>query len=61
MTSPPDPVGLRRKMVERDFTLQARLSQHLKDVRIILQTAASAGLILPLSETHRRLMTNSHW
>lgn len=45
-----------RKMVESDFSVQARLSQHLKDVRLILQAAAEAGLRLPLSETHRALM-----
>ncbi|MFA6562542.1 MAG: NAD(P)-dependent oxidoreductase [Verrucomicrobiia bacterium] len=45
-----------RKMVEGDFTVQARLSQHLKDVRLILAGAAAAGLPLPLSETHRRLL-----
>ena len=45
-----------RKMVERDFTVQARLSQHLKDVRLMLQAAGAAGLTLPLADTHRRLM-----
>ncbi|WP_406699419.1 NAD(P)-dependent oxidoreductase [Singulisphaera sp. Ch08] len=45
-----------RKMIERDFSVQARLSQHLKDVRLMLDAAADAGLSLPLSETHRRLM-----
>jgi len=45
-----------RKMVERDFTVQARLSQHLKDVRLMLQAAVAAGLTLPLTETHRQLM-----
>jgi 2-hydroxy-3-oxopropionate reductase len=45
-----------RKMVERDFTVQARLAQHLKDVRLILAAAETAGLTLPLSETHRRLL-----
>lgn len=45
-----------RKMIERDFTVQARLSQHLKDVRLMLDAAAEAGVSLPLSETHRRLM-----
>ena len=45
-----------RKMVERDFKVQARLSQHLKDVRLMLQAAAEAGLKLPLSETHCELM-----
>jgi len=45
-----------RKMVESDFTVQAKLSQHLKDVRLILETAAAAGMTLPLSETHRQLL-----
>ena len=45
-----------RKMVERDFTVQARLSQHLKDVRMMLQAATAAGLSLPLTEAHRQLM-----
>jgi 3-hydroxyisobutyrate dehydrogenase-like beta-hydroxyacid dehydrogenase len=45
-----------RKMVERDFTVQARLSQHLKDVRLMLQAAGEAGVALPLADTHRRLM-----
>jgi 3-hydroxyisobutyrate dehydrogenase-like beta-hydroxyacid dehydrogenase len=45
-----------RKMVERDFTLQARLSQHLKDVRLMLQAAGESGMPLPLADTHRRLM-----
>jgi 2-hydroxy-3-oxopropionate reductase len=45
-----------RKMVERDFTAQARLSQHLKDVRLMLQAAGAAGMTLPLADTHRRLM-----
>ncbi len=45
-----------RKMVERDFTVQARLSQHLKDVRMMLESAAAVGLSLPLTETHRALL-----
>ena len=45
-----------RKMVERDFSVQARLSQHLKDVHLMLDAARAAGLSLPLTETHRRLM-----
>ena len=45
-----------RKMVEGDFSTQARLSQHLKDVRLILQAAAEAGQRLPMSETHQRLL-----
>jgi 3-hydroxyisobutyrate dehydrogenase-like beta-hydroxyacid dehydrogenase len=45
-----------RKMLERDFAPQARLAQHLKDVRLMLQAGAEAGAKLPLSEQHRQLL-----
>jgi 3-hydroxyisobutyrate dehydrogenase-like beta-hydroxyacid dehydrogenase len=45
-----------RKLVERDYTVQAKLSQHLKDVRLMLDAARVAGLSLPLTDTHRRLL-----
>ena len=45
-----------RKMITGDFTPQAKLSQHLKDVRLILAAAASAGIDLPLSAEHRKLL-----
>lgn len=45
-----------RKMVWGDFKTQAKLSQHLKDIRIILGDAAAAGIDLPLSQAHRRLL-----
>lgn len=41
------------KMVRQDFTPQAKLSQHLKDVRLML---AASAIPLPLSETHRQLL-----
>lgn len=41
------------KMVAHDFTPQAKLAQHLKDVRLML---AATPLHLPLSETHCRLL-----
>jgi 3-hydroxyisobutyrate dehydrogenase-like beta-hydroxyacid dehydrogenase len=41
------------KMITQDFTPQAKLSQHLKDVRLML---AASALPLPLSETHRQLL-----
>ena len=41
------------KMIKADFTPQARLSQHLKDVRLIL---AASSKPLPLSEAHRALL-----
>lgn len=44
------------KMVGGDFQPVARLSQHLKDVRLMLDAAAAAGQPLPLSEAHHRLL-----
>jgi len=44
------------KMLTGDFSPQARLSQHLKDVRLILDAAARTGGTLPLSEAHRQLL-----
>ncbi len=41
------------KMIAQDFTPQAKLSQHLKDVRLML---AASSIPLPLSETHRELL-----
>lgn len=45
-----------RKMIERDFAPQARLAQHLKDVYLILQSAARHGLDLPTTTLHSRLL-----
>ena len=45
-----------KKMLQGDFRTQARLSQHLKDVRLILDLANSVDLNLPLSVTHRQLL-----
>ncbi len=44
------------KMIAGDFTAQARLSQHLKDVRLILASGAKCGAWLPLSAVHRELL-----
>jgi 3-hydroxyisobutyrate dehydrogenase-like beta-hydroxyacid dehydrogenase len=44
------------KMVAGDWTPQARLSQHLKDVRLLLAEAAAAGAPTPLSRAHRALL-----
>ena len=46
-----------RKMILGDFEPQARLSQHLKDVRLILAEASKTGAKTPLSELHERLLT----
>ncbi len=45
-----------RKMVEGDFRVQAKLSQHLKDVRLILEEGLRADARLPFSELHCRLL-----
>jgi 3-hydroxyisobutyrate dehydrogenase-like beta-hydroxyacid dehydrogenase len=45
-----------RKMIAGDFTCQARLSQHLKDVRLILAQGRRAGAYLPLSAVHEQLL-----
>ena len=44
------------KMLRRDFKPVARLAQHLKDVRLILNAARRAGLGTPLSRQHARLL-----
>jgi len=44
------------KMITGDFEPQARLSQHHKDVRLILRAAAGAGTDLPLTQAHARLL-----
>jgi 3-hydroxyisobutyrate dehydrogenase-like beta-hydroxyacid dehydrogenase len=48
-----------RKMIDGDFTAQAKLSQHLKDVRLMLHAASAAGLNLPLADTHHRLLEHA--
>jgi 3-hydroxyisobutyrate dehydrogenase-like beta-hydroxyacid dehydrogenase len=45
-----------QKMLDRDFEPQARLAQHLKDVRTILETGSAIGARLPLSGTHQALL-----
>jgi 3-hydroxyisobutyrate dehydrogenase-like beta-hydroxyacid dehydrogenase len=49
-----------RKMIESDFDPpQARLDQHWKDVRLILELGRSVGLPLPLSELHNHLLSRA--
>jgi len=47
------------KMLAEDFSAEARLSQHLKDVRLILAAAAARGAATPLSDVHRKLLENA--
>ncbi|MBL9094797.1 MAG: NAD(P)-dependent oxidoreductase [Planctomycetaceae bacterium] len=44
------------KMLARDFTPQATVRQHLKDVRLILAAAAACGAETPLSQLHASLL-----
>jgi 3-hydroxyisobutyrate dehydrogenase-like beta-hydroxyacid dehydrogenase len=41
-----------KKMLDGDFTAQARLTQHHKDVSIILKYSEKLGQELPLSQVH---------
>jgi len=44
------------KMVREDFTPQARLAQHLKDVRLMVRAARAAQFKLPFTHVHRQLL-----
>lgn len=44
------------KMISGDFTPHARIAQHLKDVRLIVEAGRRQGLEMPLSCLHQRLL-----
>lgn len=44
------------KMVLGDFTPQAKLSQHIKDVRLMLTEAGRGGIGLPITTAHLNLL-----
>jgi len=44
------------KMIDGDYSPQAKLSQHLKDVRLMLQAAHENYLQLSLCDAHRQLL-----
>jgi 3-hydroxyisobutyrate dehydrogenase-like beta-hydroxyacid dehydrogenase len=44
------------KMIRSEFSPDARLSQHLKDVRLMLELGAQAGLPMILSAAHRSIL-----
>jgi 3-hydroxyisobutyrate dehydrogenase-like beta-hydroxyacid dehydrogenase len=53
-----------QKMLLEDFHPEARLSQHWKDVRLMLESAKSNGAMLPLTRVHEGLLRsayNSGW
>jgi 3-hydroxyisobutyrate dehydrogenase-like beta-hydroxyacid dehydrogenase len=45
-----------RKMIEEDFRCEAKLSQHLKDVRLILAAGEQHNAELPFSAIHELLL-----
>jgi 3-hydroxyisobutyrate dehydrogenase-like beta-hydroxyacid dehydrogenase len=45
-----------QRMLKENFVPEARLSQHLKDVRLILAAGNAPGAALPLSSVHRELL-----
>jgi 3-hydroxyisobutyrate dehydrogenase-like beta-hydroxyacid dehydrogenase len=45
-----------QKMLDEDFSTQAKLSQHAKDIRLVLDEGDRAGLALPLSRLHLALL-----
>jgi len=45
-----------RMMVDGDFAPQSRIRQHLKDLTLMIESAAAAGQELPLSEAHAALL-----
>lgn len=44
------------KMVNADWSPQARLAQHLKDVHLMLDQARRSGAVTPLTELHAQLL-----
>jgi 3-hydroxyisobutyrate dehydrogenase-like beta-hydroxyacid dehydrogenase len=51
--------GKGQKMLSGDFAPEARLSQHLKDVRLILEAAQATGARTPLSAIHKQLLSEA--
>lgn len=51
--------GKGEKMLRADFAPEARLSQHLKDVRLIVAHGQAAGLPMPLSVAHRTVLESA--
>jgi 3-hydroxyisobutyrate dehydrogenase-like beta-hydroxyacid dehydrogenase len=47
------------KMVHGEFSPQARLSQHIKDVRLMLEEAVRGGVSLPISAVHLELLEHA--
>jgi 3-hydroxyisobutyrate dehydrogenase-like beta-hydroxyacid dehydrogenase len=48
-----------QKMLRGDFSPQSKVSQHHKDLRIILEYAARAGQPLPLAQLHKEILAQA--
>ncbi len=48
-----------QKMVENNFESQSKISQHHKDVTIILEYAEKTDQELPLSRVHKKIMEDA--
>jgi 3-hydroxyisobutyrate dehydrogenase-like beta-hydroxyacid dehydrogenase len=48
-----------QRMVTGEFAPEARLAQHLKDVRLILELGEDLGAALPVSALHEQLLTEA--
>ena len=44
------------KMLNADFTPEAKLGQHLKDVRLMLEAGTKSGALLPLTQLHEYVL-----
>lgn len=47
------------KMLRGDFSPEARLAQHHKDVRLIVAAGRAGGLPMPLSQAHDRILAQA--
>ena len=45
-----------RKMIDEEFSAEAKLNQHLKDVRLIVEAGDEAGAKLPFTHMHESLL-----
>lgn len=45
-----------RKMIDGDFTAQAKLSQHLKDIRLMMAEGDKIGATLPFTTLHESML-----
>ena len=48
-----------RKMIEDDFTPQSRITQHHKDLDIVLEYAKKLGQLLPLTTLHQEILEHA--